>query len=123
MTTDHPEYRLTYWHLNREGPPDSLWFYCVEDVAQRLFDHCRKLDDDERLTFCVEWWTDLGTAVMVAHGPPRKLIAFYGWPSNITLGLSAPNAALWERAQREAAVDSTRLWVDDPDGTAAAVSR
>lgn len=119
---EHPEYRLTYWHLNRGGPIESLWFYCVEDIAERLFEHCRKLPDDERVTFCVEWWTDAGTAVMVAHGPPRKLLSFYGWPANLTVGLSAGNVTLWERAQREAAADSSRIWNADPDGTLGAIS-
>lgn len=123
MSNDHPEYRLTYWHLNREDPPECLWFYSVADVAERVFDHCRQLPDDERLTFVVEWWTDEGTAVHVAHGVPRKLLSFYGWPANITHRLSAGNAALWERAQREAAAESSRLWGSVGDGTDGAISR
>lgn len=122
MTDDHPEYRLTYWHLEDGNPPESLWFYCVEDVAQRVFDHCRLVPDAYTVTFCVEWWTDAGLAVMVAAGPPRALLAEYGLGPNITRRLSAGNLALWERAQREAAADASKIWLQDPDGTAAAVS-
>jgi len=117
MSNDHPEYRLTYWHLNRESPVESLWFYCVEDVARRLFDHCRQMPDTETVTFCVEWWTDVGQALMVASGPPRKLLAFYGWPANLTLHLSTGHPELMDRARREAAADAARIELSaiDPD--------
>lgn len=122
MNHDHPEYRLTLWHLADETPPQPLWFYCVEDIAERIFEHCRRLDDRETVTFCVEWWTDVGHAVMVAAGRPRALLAEYGQAPNITRRLSAGNLTLWERAQREAAADASRIWLQDPDGTLAAVS-
>lgn len=81
---DHPEYRLTYWHLVSEIEPESLWFYCVEDVAERIFDHCRRCPDHEWVTFVVEWWGDRrDLAAIVRSGPPRNLLAVYGWPSNL----------------------------------------
>lgn len=86
---DHPEYRLTYWHLQRETSPESLWFYCVEDISERLFDHCRQLADGEMLTFCVEAWDDDDECrAIVVHGKPRNVLAFYGWPANLALRLS-----------------------------------
>lgn len=85
---EHPELRLTYWHLNRVDI-EQLWFYSVEDVAERIFDHCRRLPDNERITFCVEHWHDEGVALLQAHGSPRRMLAVYGWPENLMLHLAA----------------------------------
>lgn len=85
---EHPEYRLTLWHLLRQGLPEQLWFYCVEDLAECLFDRLRDLGTMERVTFCVEWWSEDGVCLLQAHGAPQRLLAFYGWPENITLHLT-----------------------------------